>query len=226
MGYFAKSGAQVKLVGGVHTLAHDVAKSTDKNFSTGLSIPFGYVPKAIKKTGALSHQKHTLHIQPNSLKNGTSNPTSRDNKYASKHQDRLQTVLFHDTSNSTRMEGNQLDELASIIGIVEPTIHGAQTSWITNNELAHESVIRSMSKKARHSAGNAPQEKSIKTYVDSLKNRRKGVAQAKRKYELPAKADTTNSSFIGDLPSPATIDTMPPKKKYKYMNALMGYNIK
>ena len=38
------------------------------------------------------------------------------------------------------MEGNQLDELASIIGIVEPTIDGAQTSWITNNELAHESV--------------------------------------------------------------------------------------
>ena len=60
------------------------------------------------------------------------------------------------------MEGNQLDELASIIGIVEPTIDGAQTSWITNNELAHESVIRSMSNKARHSVGKTAQEREYK----------------------------------------------------------------
>ena len=210
----------------LHTLAHDVANSTDKNFSTGLSIPFGYVPKAPKKTGALTQQNHTLHIQPNSLENGISNFTSRNNKIPTKLQDRLQTVAFHDTSNSTRMEGNQLDELASIIGIVEPTIDGAQTSWITNNELAHESVIRSMSNKARHSVGKTAQEKSIKMSLEASKNRRKGATQAKRKFELPPKTNTTKSSFIGDLPSPATIDTMPPKKKYKYMSALMGHNIK
>ena len=54
----------------------------------------------------------------------------------------------------------------------------------------------------------------------------KKEGEAKRKFELPPKTNTTKSSFIGDLPSPATIDTMPPKKKYKYMSALMGHNIK
>ena len=94
---------KIRLIGRVllavlHTLAHDVANSTDKNFSTGLSIPFGYVPKAPKKTGALTQQNHTLHIQPN--RNGISNFTSRNNKIPTKLQDRLQTVAFHDTSNS------------------------------------------------------------------------------------------------------------------------------
>ena len=38
---------------------------------------------------------------------------------------------------------------------------------------------------------------------------------------MPASRYNKNR-FIGDLPSPATIDAMPPKKKYKYMNALKG----
>ena len=209
----------------LHTIAHDVANSTDKNFSTGLSIPFGYVPKTTRKTDASNQQVHLSNIQSNNLVNGISNSTGHKYKSLTMSQNGSQNAALHNTSSATRMEGNQLDQLASIIGIVEPALREAQTSWITNNELANESVIRTMSKKTRTSAVTATQGRSRKASLESPQNRLKGTAKPKRKYELPARADTTKSSFISDLPSPATIESMPPKKKYKYMTALMGYNV-
>ena len=123
-------------------------------------------------------------------------------------------------NGNNALEQSALTNLASMISDMEPKQKAAAyTNWIFNNEGDMESsVIRVASKKldgldnpifANNSAFPAP--------IPPIGNKKKRKNNLKIR-KTNSGDDTSKPKFFDDLPSPATLSTIPPKKKYKYMN--------